>query len=114
MSRSRERAEKEQVINKLVEVLNIEDYHDLVGIVQSMLQVLSTPPTLVSFAFDMRTGQVQQVASSQIPNTPEAYQALSQVTASLAQRMGNTALEVAKRRDEQKQEEVKDNGATNE
>ena len=106
MSRSRERAEKEQVVDTIMETLGVEDHNKLPEVIQMMMRQLQSPPCLVSFVFDVGTGMLRQVAVSDVPRTPAAYQKVSQVTAQLAQQFSNVSVQLASA--ENQQEETND------
>ena len=95
MSRSRDRAEKVQVVDQIMEILGEEDHNKLPNIIRMLIEHVQTPPCLVSFVFDVRTNQLKQVAISEVPKDPRAYQKVSQVTAQLAQQFSNVSVQLA-------------------
>jgi len=95
------------VVSKNERLKILGDIQDLLGIadtdlaklpqmVRGLLQTAASPPCLVAFAFDPRTGQLRQVAVSRVPQVPEAYAGIAQAATHVAQQFQNIALEVAK------------------
>ena len=86
-----------RVLGEVQQVLGLEekDVERIPQIVRLLAQ-MGTELSIVAFAFHPATRQVRQVAVSQVPPIPEAYQVLSQVTGFVAQQFQNLAVEVAK------------------
>ena len=87
-----------RVLGEVQQVLGLEekDVERIPQIVRLLAQ-MGTELSIVAFAFHPATRQVRQVAVSQVPPIPEAYQVLSQVTGFVAQQFQNLAVEVAKK-----------------
>lgn len=93
------RNEKLRILEQVQKILGIEnDSLDMLpNIIQAMVRSLTQPPILVSFAYDATTGQFRQVATSRLPQVPEAYQAVSEAASKFAQTYNQLAVEVSKR-----------------
>jgi len=93
------KAEKLRVLDEVQQLLGMKD-EDIARVpeaIKALLQQVAVEPCLVSFAFNPLTGKLQQLAMSTVPQVPEAYHAVAQVTTRVAQQFSNIAMEVAKR-----------------
>ena len=88
------RASKLQLLTEVQKILNLSDEN--LEKLPLVIQALTQPPVVVTFAFDATTGQLRQVATSNLPMVPEAYQLVAQVATNVSQQFQNIALEVAK------------------
>lgn len=92
------RNNKLKVLGEVQKILGVDDANleKLPQLVRSLVQAAATEPCLVAFSFDLRTGRLRQIAASRVPQVPEAYARIAQVTTGVAQQFQNIALEVAK------------------
>ena len=93
------KAERLRVLGEVQALLGVkdEDIARIPEVVKTILQRVAVPPCLLAFAFDPTSGQLKQIALSEVPKDPDAYHAVAQVTTQVAQRFSNIAMEVAKR-----------------
>ena len=91
-------AAKLKVLSEIQKIFNVgdKDIEKIPEAITRLAQAASVSPCLVAFVFDPMTGQLKQVATSQLPQTPEVYGLVARVITGLAQQFQNIAVEVAK------------------
>ena len=94
---------KLKILDDVQKLLGVDDDNvkQIPDIVRTLLQTATREPCLVAFAFDITTGQMKQVALSNVPRAPEAYTRVAQASMFVAQQFQNIAVEVAKHVGEQ-------------
>lgn len=92
------REEKLNVLGKVQRMFGVQDDQlgELPDYIAKTVQMASAAPVVVTFAFNPANGKIVQIALSAVPNKPEVYNVLSQVTTQVAQQFSNLALEAAK------------------
>ena len=106
------KAELNQVVREIQALLGQQDgdVGELPQIIRELLEAVVRNPCIVAFAFDPASGQLRQVATSTVPQIPEAYSAIAQVTMRVSQQFQEVALEVAKNAHSTKTDVVEDSG----
>lgn len=78
-------ADRLKILSKVQDLLGGAELEAIPEMLKRVLQVVGTPPCIVSFAFDPAGGRIRQIAISDIPRTAAAFAAISQVTLQVAQ-----------------------------